>query len=164
MVAVIIVIIVVYTDALPIEGRSFFFNGILLVVYMSSIGLYFGRRVRDIYTAGNSERNSSSLNKKPSRNLERSFLEMVKAGYGLKEGTSDDDLLHELVLLIGMLKKAHTPEAKLRLCNDHVTQWKNMLMLLSDGLLNISCGPTSTTYAVAMTSDCTEDYDKGRSI
>ena len=49
---------------------------------------------------------------------------------------SDTHLLHELVRLIGMLKKAHTPEAKLRLCNEQVTQWKSMLMLISDDLVS----------------------------
>jgi hypothetical protein len=154
LVSIVIVIIVIYTKALPTSWNSFFFNGTFLIVYISSIGLYFGRRVRDICTAGKSDVSSSQLlNKKPSRNIERSFLEMVRAGYGLNDGTSDDELLHELVLLIGILKKAHTPEAKLRLCNDHVTQWKNMLMLINDGLVSISYGPVSRPYVMAMPSD-----------
>ena len=95
---------------------------------------------------------------------------MVRSGYGLDDKTTDDELLHELVLLIGLLKKAHTPEAKLRLCNDHVMQWKNMLMLISDGLVQISSAPSSMPYAMVMSSDLytpadsTDEYEKVRSI
>ena len=37
-----------------------------------------------------------------------------------------------------MLKKAHTPEAKLRVCNTQIMQWKSMLMLISDNLISTS--------------------------
>lgn len=152
MVCVLITALVIYTEALPHEWVDFFLNGSFLLTITLSIGVYFGKKLKDIVVNKAHLSTSQTLGKKPNRNIERSFLDMVKSGYGNDGGATDEELLHELVLLIGMLKRAHTPEAKLRLCNDRMTQWKNMLMLISDDLVTMSYGSSSYPSAVMVQS------------
>jgi hypothetical protein len=136
-VSIVVVAVVSYTTTLSIKWRSILFNGAFLIVIVFGHGLYFGKKVIDIYATKRSAKTNPSL-AKTTRSIEQSFLDMVRSGYGTGGGETDEELLHDLVLLIGMLKKAHTPEAKLRLCNDQVTSWKSMLMLISDDLVSSS--------------------------
>ena len=140
MVVIVVVFVVKFTTAMSTENESILFNGAIIVVATAGIGLYFGKKMKCIYRGIRNEKTPQSTPGKASRNIERSFLQMVRENCGGADtGTaheSESQLLHELVLLIGMLKKAHTPEAKLRLCNEQVTQWKSMLMLISDDLVS----------------------------
>ena len=155
MVAIVVVFVVTFTTPLSTENESILFNGAFLVVGIAGIGLYFGKKMKDIFRGIRNERTSQNIPGKASRNIERSFLQMVRENCGVTETAheSESQVLHELVLLIGMLKKAHTPEAKLRLCNEQVTQWKSMLMLISDDLVSTATISTST----ATTSDDKEE-------
>lgn len=143
LVSIVVVAVVSYTTSLSIKWRTILFNGAFLIVIIMGHGLYFGKKVMDIYATKRSAKTNPNAGVKNSRNIEQSFLDMVRKGYGAGGGETDEELLHDLVLLIGMLKKAHTPEAKLRLCNDQVTQWKSMLMLISDDLVSSSAGSLS---------------------
>ena len=154
MISIVVVAVVSYTTSLSSRSRVLLFNGAFLVVIIFGEGLYFGKKFSEIFSARRLGRSfHAGENKSSRKNIERSFIEMVKGGnrgsyWSCKEDEvcveSDTHLLHELVRLIGMLKKAHTPEAKLRLCNEQVTQWKSMLMLISDNLVSTATVSTST--------------------
>lgn len=156
LVSIVVVAVVSYTTTMSIKWRSILFNGAFLVVIVCGHGLYFGKKVIDIYATKRSAKTNPSLTRN-SRNIEQSFLDMVRKGYGAGGGETDEELLHDLVLLIGMLKKAHSPEAKLRLCNDQVTSWKSMLMLISDDLVSSSC--SSSPYKIG-SNDEIENNDE----
>ena len=163
VISIVVVAVVSYTTSLSSKSRLMLFNGAFLVVIIFGEGLYFGKKFLEIFSARRLGRAvHGGEHRSSSKNIERSFIEMVKGGnrgsyWSCREGDScgesDTHLLHELVRLIGMLKKAHTPEAKLRLCNEQVTQWKSMLMLISDNL--VSTGTISTSTAT--TSDDKEE-------
>ena len=138
IVVIVIVSVVSNTASLTTFSRSLLVNGAFLVVVILGFALYFGKKMANIYNAQKTERNSQVISGRPMRNIERSFLNMVKAEYGSETEENEEELIHELVLLIGMIKKAHTPEAKLRVCNNQIIQWKSMLMLISDNLVSTS--------------------------
>ena len=138
IVVIVIVAVVSNTANLTTFSRSLLVNGAFLVVVIFGFALYFGKKMINIYNVHKSERNSQMINGRQMRNIERSFLNMVKVEYGIEAEENEGELIHELVLLIGMIKKAHTPEAKLRVCNDQIIQWKSMLMLISDNLVSTS--------------------------
>ena len=127
------------------------YNGAFLLIIILGNGLYFGRKIFDINHSFRYDKFVQNNGGKGSRNIEKSFLDMTlgvgddKTGTtgtttgtttGLNTGESEEELLSALVLLVGMLKKAHTPEAKIRLCHDKISQWREMLILLSDDLAN----------------------------
>lgn len=152
VVSILVAAVVSFTIPLPTRWRVMIFNCAYLLVIILGIGLYFGKKVIDIYYAYKVDK-SQSIGK-ASRNIERSFLEMT-LGYGGDNGVgaeTEEELLHELLLLVGILKKAHTPEAKLRVCNDQISQWREMLILISDDLVsslestNIIMFPTSIDH------------------
>ena len=125
IVVIVIVAVVSNTANMTTFSRSLLVNGAFLVVAIFGFALYFGKKMTNIYNVHKSERNSQMINGRQMRNIERSFLNMVKVEYGIEAEENEGELIHELVLLIGMIKKAHTPEAKLRVCNDQIIQWKS---------------------------------------
>lgn len=156
VVSIIVVAVVTYTTTMSTKWRSILFNGAFLIVIVFGHGLYFGKKVIDIYTSKRSAKTNPSPGSKNSRNIEQSFLDMVRSEYGAGGGETDEELVHDLVVLIGMLKKAHTPEAKLRLCKDQVTSWKSMLMLISDDLVSSSAS-SSSPYKLGSGDDREEE-------
>lgn len=146
MASIVVVSVVTYTTPLDTKWRTLLLDGTFLLVITLSNGLYFGSKAMDIYAA----RRAGKYAHRTTRNIEQTFLDMVRAGYGHGSDScspkqEEENSLHELALLIGMLKKAPTPEAKLRMCSNQVTGWRNMLMLVSDGLTGIEeeeDGPT----------------------
>ena len=153
--SIVVVSVVTYTTPLDTKWRTLLLDGAFLVVIILSNGLYFGCKALDICAA----RRTGKYALRATRNIEQSFLDMVKAGYrhGTVTGSpqeEEESSLHELALLIGMLKKAPTPEAKLRMCSNQVTAWKNMLMLVNDGL-------TGTETSVA-TAACRARYEDAK--
>ena len=153
IVSIIIVAVVSYTINLPTKWRIMLFNGAFLIVIILGIGIYFGKKVIDIYYSRKTDKQSQPVVSKTSQSIERSFLDMT-LGYGGDNGAgaeTEEELLHQLLLLVGVLKKAHTPEAKLRVCNDQISQWREMLILISDDLVSSLESTTgTTTYPATM--------------
>ena len=137
---VVIVIVAVVSDTANLStfGRSLLVNGAFLVIIILGFALYFGKKMKNMYYSQITERNSQMISGRSTRNIEKSFLNMVKIEYGHDTDEEEEEIIRELFLLISMLKKAHTPEAKLRVCNTQIMQWKSMLMLISDNLISTS--------------------------
>jgi hypothetical protein len=137
---VVIVIVAVVSDTANLStfGRSLLVNGAFLVIIILGFALYFGRKMKNMYYSQITERNSQMISGRSTRNIEKSFLNMVKIEYGHDTDDNEEEIIRELFPLISMLKKAHTPEAKLRVCNNQIIQWKSMLMLISDNLISTS--------------------------
>jgi hypothetical protein len=136
--SIVVASVVTYTTPLDTKWRTLLLNSAFLLVIILSNGLYFGSKAMDIYAA----RRAGKYAHRTTRNIEQTFLDMVRAGYrhasdSCSPKQDEENSLHELAMLIGMLKKAPTPEAKLRMCSNQVTGWRNMLMLVSDGLTGI---------------------------
>ena len=154
--SIVVVSVVTYTTPLDTKWRTLLVDGAFLLVIILSNGLYFGSKAMDIFGA----RRTGKYALRATRNIEQTFLDMVKAGYRHGTDTGSPKLeevssLHELAVLIGMLKKAPTPEAKLRMCSNQVTAWKNMLMLVNDGL-------TDTDTETSAEAACHLQYDRAR--
>lgn len=152
IVSIVVVAVVSYTINLSTKWRIMLFNGAFLIVIILGIGIYFGKKVADIYYSRKVDKQSQTVVSKSAKSIERSFLDMT-LGYGGDDGVgaeTEEELLHQLLLLVGVLKKAHTPEAKLRVCNDQISQWREMLILISDDLVS-SLESTGTTMYPANT-------------
>jgi hypothetical protein len=159
---VIVIVVAGVTALIPLTttARSLIINLAFLLVIIGGCGIYFGTKIKEIYeeikkNSGIKRKHSSTYavsgegTKKSS--LQVGFMEM-SLGHSWnrdeERGSTKGHLHDELNQMIAMVKKERTAEAKLKVCNDQISEWKSMLMLISDNLISSSGSSASHGYII----------------
>mmetsp|Transcript_21262 Transcript_21262/g.20583 ORF Transcript_21262/g.20583 Transcript_21262/m.20583 type:complete len:911 (+) Transcript_21262:139-2871(+) len=150
-----VVVVVSYAVELSVDNEMLLVNAGFLVIIILGCAIYYGDKMKAIYDSRKKESgrglSTSRIKKAVSsdvrdmkRGLESANIELKRpggtsfSGSSIARSSEEQSLINELVLMSAILKKEPTAEKKFRKCNDKIGQWKSMLMLISDNLIESS--------------------------